>query len=145
MPTETNLAASSLEFSYRVRFACNALFNRANVAADGICPVHRSNRSFKRSISVGRSRMTRIATLRAASTNCSSFHNTSACSGVFVVVRRVTQYSRVGASNVSKDGGGTARFQYVYRLRRHNSSFFPRTYSRVFDDGIATSCQSPSG
>ena len=56
-------------------------------------------------------RIVRSAAMRAASTNCGSFHSTSAWSGVFVTSRFVVQNSRVGASSVSIVGGGTARFQ----------------------------------
>ena len=57
------------------------------------------------------SRSVRVASTRAASTNCSSFHVTRACSGVFVRWRRSVHDSRVGASKVNSEGGGTARFQ----------------------------------
>ena len=62
--------------------------------------------------------MIRCANARDASTNCGSFINARACSGVFVRGRRTTQYSRVGASNNIILGGGLCRFQCVYKLRR---------------------------
>ena len=47
---------------------------------------------------------------RAASTNCTSFSSTSACSGVFVRPRATVQTSRVGASKASMFGSGAVRF-----------------------------------
>ena len=54
------------------------------------------------------------ASTRAASTNCTSFIVTSACSGVLVRSRRTMQISRVGALNMSMEAGGALRFQNVY-------------------------------
>ena len=42
--------------------------------------------------------------------------------GVFVRVLRTVQFSREGASNVTRVGGGAVRFQNVYILRRYKAS-----------------------
>ena len=62
--------------------------------------------------------MPRSASTRAASTNCTSFIVTSACSGVLVRSRRTVQDSRVGALKMSMLAGGALRFQNVYIERR---------------------------
>jgi hypothetical protein len=47
-----------------------------------------------------------------------SFNRARACRGVLVLWRRTVQTFRSAASKVVIVGGGTVRFQKVYRLRR---------------------------
>ena len=55
----------------------------------------------------------RAARSFALSRPCSSLSAASACSGVFVAVRRTTQAVRSGASKMVISGGGAVRFQNV--------------------------------
>jgi hypothetical protein len=55
--------------------------------------------------------MMRSANLRAVSMYISSLSRASACRGVELTWRRTTQASRVGASKMAIEGGGTVRFQ----------------------------------
>jgi hypothetical protein len=55
--------------------------------------------------------MIRSANLREVSMYISSLSSASACSGVELTWRRTTQASRVGASKIESEGGGTVRFQ----------------------------------
>src|SRR5262245_31216488 len=64
----------------------------------------------------------RRASACAASTYTGSFNVTNACNGVFVRLRRTTQTSRFGASNVLIAGYGLDRRHSVYNPRRYLSS-----------------------
>ncbi len=86
------------------------------------------------------------ASTRAASTNCSSFHSTRPAAACWSMARRMVQYSRVGASKVMQRGRRTRALpvgvqaappQFVAHCRARRA--------RVFEAGIATSCQRPSG
>src|SRR5260370_28403226 len=63
----------------------------------------------------------RSASAREASTYVGSFRSTSACNGVLVTARLAVHFSRSGASNRVREGGGTVRFHTVYIPRRYRS------------------------
>ena len=77
--------------------------------------------------------------------NCTSFINTSACSGVLVRARRTWHVSRSGASKVDIDGGGEVRFQNVYMLRRYSFRPVSCLNTDVLLPPKPTGFQSPAG
>ena len=114
-PVESSAAAAA---GSRAKTACCSVNRRARISDfDAVrrpaqraggrrrdCGSRRHAESASRSCS---------AIARAASTNCGSFSNTSACSGVDVVSRFAVHTSRDIASKASIDGGGDVRRQNV--------------------------------
>ena len=60
----------------------------------------------------------------ASSTYIWSFNSVNDCNGVLLRLRRATQFSPVGASNVVKAANGAVRLLKVYSDRRERSSPF---------------------
>ncbi len=83
----------------------------------GLAPVKQRNACWTRAASLLLD-ITLAANSRADSTNCLSFINTKACSGVFVRERFIVQTSRVVASRAIMLGSGAVRFQTEYSDRR---------------------------
>ncbi len=102
--------AGSARYSASRRFIpCSRIFTSAALAGRDV-----ASRNAHASLSAGDappSFTMRSANFREVSIYISSFSSSSACSGVELICRCTTQDSRVGASKMVIEGGGTVRFQ----------------------------------